>query len=475
MKKFESGESGQTLVFLTLTMTVLVGFTGLAVDVGMHFNTQRKLQIAADAAAIAAERTYHYTPTKSTAQTAGAVAAENNYYGSGTSGTAASNGSIATINIPPTSGPITTGSYSEAIVTIPDPTSFMGALGFGNVTVSARAVAGESTYGTSCIYLAATKGTGLYMKGSATITAPNCGIYVNSPDSAALSAQDNGDIVTSTFLDVVGNAQSDNFANGSTPAQFNSAPQSNPYPNVGTPSTCGVSDSSTSITTNYTPAASVVCFTSANPVTIGGGTAITFGGSAGGTVYVFENGVNVAGNVTFGSIGSPGCSGTGASTVCQGAVNGATVDVEDFSGNTKTSKTPGTFTQNNNVLSIYAPTTGTYNGVALLVPPTNLWYAASSTASDSGGTYSCDTSSVNMKNDPNSLNIQWGSSGQTFDGWIVAPLAVVYINDSGNGVTASGLDACALSFNSGNKGLSIPSYDAANKGTTSHVNIVLME
>ena len=468
MRDFFKDESGQTLVLLTLSMTVMLGFAGLALDVGMHFNTQRRLQAAADAAAIAAARTYHYSSSVSTAQTAGATAAQNNSYGSGTSGTAASNGSIATINIPPTSGPVTSGAFSEAIVSMPDTTSFMRGLGFGSVNVSARAVAGQTTYGTPCIWLGATNGTGLWMKGSATITSYNCGVYVNSPSSSALYAQDSGDAVYSSYLDVVGNAQSDSFAKGSTPASFNSAPEPNPYPNATTPA-CGTSDASASITANYTTTASVVCFTSATPVTVGGKTAITFSGSANGTTYVFENGINIAGTVTFGS-GS--CSGSGSSTVCTGTTNGATLDVEDFAGNTSTKSSVGTFSQGNNNLNIYAPTAGTYNGIAFLIPPSNAYY---SYGTDSGSTYSCDTSGLDFKKLSNALVLQWGSSNQTFDGYIDAPTAIVDINDSGGGVTASGLVSCALFFNSGNKGITIPSYDAANKSTTNNLNIVLME
>ncbi len=46
-------ESGQALVLVAITMVVLIGFVGLAIDVGNAYLTQRDLQKAADAAALA--------------------------------------------------------------------------------------------------------------------------------------------------------------------------------------------------------------------------------------------------------------------------------------------------------------------------------------------------------------------------------------------------------------------------------------
>jgi hypothetical protein len=462
---FRKGERGQVVILLAFCMTVLLGFTGLAIDVGMLFRAKRNLQIAADAGAVAGARTLLYSGSNSSAQSAGAAAAQTNHYGSGTSGTAAGDGSLATINIPPASGPITSGRYVEAIVSFPHPTFFMNVLGFTSVTVQARAVAGLTAYGTDCIWLGATAGTGLWMKGSATINAPNCGIYVNSPSSNALYAQDNGDYVDSAYLDVVGNAQNDAFHSGSTPPTYKSAPRPNPYPNYNSPSTCDQTVTAATVTSfTLNAGASTVCFSNAGGVTIGSGTALTFPGATNGVTYVFQHGVNVAGNVTF---GSGTCSGSGVNTVCTGTTNGATIDVDQ-----------GQFTQGNNILNVYAPTAGTYNGTALLVPPTNTYYALGTI---SGSSYSCDLSgytSNQLKNLSNTLVLQWGSSGQVFDGIINAPLAAAYINDSGGGVVASGLDACTLIFNSGggtNGGLTVPSYDIANKGTTNNLNIVLME
>src|SRR5712691_4146081 len=46
-------QSGQVLVFSAIMMTVLLAFTGLALDLGLATMDRRKAQVAADAAALA--------------------------------------------------------------------------------------------------------------------------------------------------------------------------------------------------------------------------------------------------------------------------------------------------------------------------------------------------------------------------------------------------------------------------------------
>ena len=52
--KFKKNESGQVLVLTALSMSALLGFVGLATDVGVLFRVRHNLQIAADAAATTA-------------------------------------------------------------------------------------------------------------------------------------------------------------------------------------------------------------------------------------------------------------------------------------------------------------------------------------------------------------------------------------------------------------------------------------
>ena len=53
MKKFHRNESGQVLAIFALGLVVLLGFSPLAIDVGMMTYKRAELQKAADAAALA--------------------------------------------------------------------------------------------------------------------------------------------------------------------------------------------------------------------------------------------------------------------------------------------------------------------------------------------------------------------------------------------------------------------------------------
>src|SRR6185437_17035629 len=57
MRKWND-ESGQVLILTAMTMTLLLGFVGLATDVGQLFHAKRSMQAAVDSAVIAAAITY---------------------------------------------------------------------------------------------------------------------------------------------------------------------------------------------------------------------------------------------------------------------------------------------------------------------------------------------------------------------------------------------------------------------------------
>ena len=66
--RFVKDESGQALVMTAVSMSLLMGFLALAVDVGMLFRERRQMQIAADAAAAAAALDLKYNGSVATAQ-----------------------------------------------------------------------------------------------------------------------------------------------------------------------------------------------------------------------------------------------------------------------------------------------------------------------------------------------------------------------------------------------------------------------
>jgi Flp pilus assembly protein TadG len=395
-------ESGQALIMLALSMALLMGFVALATDVGLLFRAKRNLQIAADAAATAGALEVSYGNSASTA--AQAAATQNGV-------TNGSGGVVVTVNNGPLSGPWTGNtSYVEVIITQPNPTYFMKVSGISSVTVAARAVAGIPTAAQGCGWVDnKTASKALWLQGNYTLSAPHCGINVNSNASDAVKVTGNAGSVNATFLDVVGGISG---STSPTPTTTGAAYVSDPFGNLTGPTPtngeCTTTDSTTT-TLSVAPTApglnNSICYTKAvtlSGVTLGAGT------------YVFESGVTISGTVT---------------------VTSGTIDIEN-----------GTFNQpSNTIVNITAPTSGTYNGIAIMQPATNT----------------------------NLLQVQFGSNNQTLDGYIYAPGAEVDLQDNGGGVTATGFVADTVKIKASS--ITIPSYNAAHPTTTPLRAISLVE
>jgi hypothetical protein len=440
MRTFLKSESGQSLILMTLSLGVITGFMGMAIDIGFLYREKQNAQIAADAAAVAGALDYLYNGSVSSAQSAGRAAASTDGYTNGTGGT------VVTINMPPASGPNTGSGYVEAIVSKPKTLSFLAFLEPGSATVSARAVAGTPQIGNACIWLLASTGTGLYLKGSYDIEATQCGIYVNSSSSNAVSVTGNGGTMNTKFVDVVGNVVP-GHQTSPTAITANAAARKSPWGNLNGPSIpgdCGITSSLTEVTSTggtsghgnqstvqATTTNPVVCFT--NSVTLDGGVSLT-GLSGSGAVYVFEK------NVTFQTTGTINI-GSATYNSSTGTFSGTSGAVMELQGSSSTITNTSNYE-----LNIYAPTSGSYNGIAILQPSTN----------------------------SHQLQIDFGATYETFDGYIYAPAATVITQDQGGtGVTASGIVADLM--HEDQTTVHIPSYDVANSGTTPNRVISLVE
>ena len=401
-------ESGSVLVIAALSMTALLGFVAMATDVGLLFRSRRNVQIAADAAAIAGAVDYLYNGSSSSAIAAGKAASSSNGITDGTSG------AVVSISIPPADGPNAgSAGFIEVIVSRPSKTIFMGMFGLTTMTVKARAVAGTPTNGQACIWIMATSGTAFDLQGKYDIEAPGCGIYVNSPSANALNVTGNGGTLNAKFLDVVGSSTSVHATSPTAPS-LNAAPRKSPWGNLPGPTEANggcttIDKTTTTITGNVSGSApglnNGICYQKA--VTLNGAT-------LGPGVYMFENGVTISGTVT---------------------VNSGTIDIYG-----------GTFNQpSNTIVNITAPTSGSYNGIAIMQP----------------------------SNNTHNLQVQFGSNNQTLDGYIYAPGAEVFLQDNGGGVTATGVVAGTM-FDKASK-ITIPSYDAAHPTTTINRIITLVE
>src|SRR2546427_2225747 len=196
----ERHSQGQILVSAALLLTVLVSFMGLAVDVGYMVDYRRRMTAAADGAAVAAAWELKRNGVNSRYILAAQQAAADNGFQQGT------NGVTITVNRPPLSGDyVGKKYYVEVLIKQPRPTFFLRVLNIKSATVGARAVAG-SDGGLGWFYVLDPKaGRGLTLSGSATLNAPLCGIFVNSPSSSAVNTSGSACIQQAQSINITGN------------------------------------------------------------------------------------------------------------------------------------------------------------------------------------------------------------------------------------------------------------------------------
>lgn len=391
-------ESGQMLIMVALSLAVLLGFMAFATDVGTLFHAKRQLQIAADAAATAGALDLNYDES-STQVRADAISA------------ALANGvkqaAYVTVHTPPVDGYHQSAGYIEVVVTEPRPTFFMNFFGLDSVNVSARAVAGSPSAAATCIYIMdTTASNALELHGNGSVYAPGCGVYINSDALDAYNFHDGGDSMTASFVDVVGGTSG---SSAPTPATNGVTPRKDPFDHLdnatAVPPTCTNTYVTPPSGTTIDAGGGVDCFTGSNP-DISGYTLQN-------GLFYFENGVTAAAHAAT-------------------TVNNGTIEVAQGAFNQSTESN----------LNITAPTSGTYNGIAVLIPTSNTYYTPTG---------------------KNQLQLQFGSSNETLDGFIVAPNAQVTLHDQGGGVVATGFVVDSIYDNSS---IRIPSYNVANSKTT---------
>ncbi len=432
-------EKGQVLVFTALCMTALMGFVALAVDVGLLFRAQRNLQTAADAAAIAGALDYLYNNSAATATTAANSASTSNGFINGTGGV------VVTVSAPAADGPNAgVAGFVEVVITQPNPTIFMstfsmlfGGNNFSTVNVSARAVAGSPGASNSCVYiLDPTASDAMDLQGSFDVSAPKCGVIVDSNSPTALNFTGGGGTLTAGSVSVVGGDSG--HTSDSTPTPVTGATPVNDPLNITGPNTTnggcttgtgGNTSAATSVTGTVTAGPSgIICYSKAvsmNNVTLGGTTA-----NSPPVVLVFENGVTLGGTIN---------SGTG----------GSTLDVLGGAFNVNTGS----------AMAIVAPTTAPTSitsayyipaGVALMQPASN----------------------------NTEMQIQFGASSGTLTGLIYAPTAELYLQDSGgdkNGGVSLTTDLIVDKLFDKTATLTINSYSLANPTITPLKTVTLVE
>jgi Flp pilus assembly protein TadG len=363
-KKKLSDESGNVLVLAALCMTLLLGFMGMAIDVGLLFRARRLMQTAADAAAISGSGEYHWGDMTAAAQAA-----------------AAQNGvtiPASAVNSPPLYGAYAGKPYYvEVIASQTQRNIFMGVLGFPSTTVSARAVAVLEP-GSNCVYTLQSSppsGSGISMTGGSTnVSIPNCDVIDDATGSTAISAT-GGAKLSARAISVVGTVFTSGGSTVSPAATTGIARVPDPLAFLTPPTAPGscLADPKPSASSTLPNSSGIVCYSA---LTVSGG-GITTTLSPG--TYYFTGPVKVQGGAT---LKGPG--------------------VTLFFANST-----ATFTNSSSTLNLSAPTTGAYAGILFYQSPSD-----TATMTFQGGS----GSSINgIFYVPNAQLLYTGGSGGTFN------------------------------------------------------------
>jgi len=329
-----------------------------------------------------------------------------------------SGGAVVTVNTPPSYGYHQSPGYVEVIISQPNKTFFMKVLNsaFSSLGVSARAVAGAPNPSSDCIYvLDPSASQAMKLQGSFDVSAPKCGIVVDSKASDALQFTGGGGTLTAGSIGVVG-GDGGQTGDSSPPPVTGIVPVSDPFKGEYTTApACTFTSSATSVKAGDAAATvgGVVCFTKA--VTLNGPLILASG------TYVFNNGVTLGGAITSGA-------------------GGTTFDIAggDLSINTGTT------------LNLFAPTSGTYNGIVLM----------------------------DLQPSGTQLTLQKGNASGSMTGIIYAPYALFFLNDSGgdkSGGLALTADLVVGTLYDKTATLTVNSYSAANPYTTPLRAVSLVE
>jgi hypothetical protein len=251
--KFVRAKRGQVIVLVALSVTVLLGFLGLATDVGVLWATKRKAQTAADAAAVAGANATLGSDSAAYSTAATDVAALNGF-------TNGANGTTITVSQPDPSG-YPSGTYVQVNITKSMSTYFLGVLGYRTIPITVSALAGN-TSGPNTLIALNGSGSGVTVSGSSVNVA--CGVMSNSSSSSGLTVT-NGGSLTATTVGVVGGTSGTVPANTKT----NCAPVQNPFSSWTPPTPASCSRHST--TDSGTNTITTTCTVPSNHVYSGGG------------------------------------------------------------------------------------------------------------------------------------------------------------------------------------------------------------
>jgi len=339
-----SKRKGYVLLLLALSMTMLAGFAGLALDLGFAEYYKRRVQVAADAGAIGAIQEFRMNGSTNAVSAATQDVTANGF-------TDAVNDATVTVNKPPTSGAYSGNSnYIEVIVTQKVATSFMGMLNLNNVTVYGRAVGGLGAAPYCVLALDSSAAKALQVTGSTSVSLPSCAVVTDSSasgsgsDAAMYDGSASGSI-SAAEIDVVGTWG----GNGSvSPTPKTGVPYVyDPLSQLAAPTVAscpagGVDKDASGTKLKYPLSTNITL----NPGTYCGGIQIT-----GGTI-TFNAGTYVLDGGGLKVSGGAALTGTGITFYNTGTANGST-KYDDIS------------MTGSGTVTLSAPTSGTYEGILI--------------------------------------------------------------------------------------------------------------
>ncbi len=369
--------SGQSLVLIALSMTVILGMLGLAIDIGKLRYSKLQLQTAADAAALAAALEIpvcNGAPTCAAMRSAVQSAICENGFAIDADGlpsgcTQAATGVKVTLN----NGPAAMGSsdphfgdldYAEVIVSSSPGLIFAPAIGVNSVSVSARAEAAQ-TGGNTCVVALNPNGTAVSLLIGAVVA--QCGVLDESASTGFFSPAFSClfGYFQAPFIDIVGGAGSF-FCSGTrpttgvrrpNPADPLSYKQSSMKNAAPSPTACG---SSTSSPYHGSPSPLALTYYSGNvtlyPGTYCGGVTIGFGARV-----TFQPGIYTLASK----------SGQGGLTIDPGSsiAGGGGVAFYNYGPTGSIQFMFSSMTSGNVILT--APTTGPFAGILFFQDPQN--------------------------------------------------------------------------------------------------------
>jgi Flp pilus assembly protein TadG len=227
VRRLSRDQRGSMAVLTAISLTVLLAFAGLGVDVSLWLRAKNDVQGAADAAAnsVAAAAAVGNPSGRITSEANAAAAASGFQNGV--------NGVIVTVNNPPASGGYAGNANAyEVIVSAPQQLFLASVLtGVTAPTVRGRAVAllNKSTIGPTCILGLSPlpSNVDVTFNGSTSVTANSCDVDADSPSSNSINTNGGGTVHAANVRTVGGVSGGNIFVTGQVYTHTSSIPD--PY------------------------------------------------------------------------------------------------------------------------------------------------------------------------------------------------------------------------------------------------------